>query len=171
MPVQATARYGHREQVSVLELAGELRYQQAPALRSFVDQVLLADGADTVILDLRRLACVDSTGLGLLARVGRATLERHARRAVILRPPQEVALCLRAAAFEVLFLVLDEPPFDAEVALAEVPLAAGAEAPLLGGVVLDAHRDLAELSDGNKAAYADVIATLDAQLEAKRRKS
>jgi anti-anti-sigma factor len=169
MPATATAPrayYGHVDGTFVLKLAGPIRFVAAQALRVVVDGLIAGERAG-VLIDLRSVDVIDSTGMGLLARVGRSSIQ-HGRRASIACADNDVAITLRSAAFDELFVMLEGYPFDDEGAtLAEVPLDAppGTSAELgLGRVILDAHRDLAGVSERNRAAYRDVIAALEADL-------
>lgn len=167
------AYFGHVDSTSVLRLTGPIRFVTAQALRSFVDDLVAGVDHGGVLIDLRGVEVIDSTGMGLLARIGRTSLQRLGRRAVIACPDNDVATCLRSVAFDELFVLLDTYPFEEDAApLAEVPLDAlgGASAELgLGRIILDAHRDLASVSARNLEAYRDVIAALEADLQAAQR--
>ena len=160
----------HSDRTTVLRLEGPLRYTTARALRKVVDDALARAPTELVILDLRATTFVDSTGLGLVARMGRLALARSGRRAVMVSPAKDVMTILLSAALNVLFVLVDEPPFGAPSELAEAPL--GSENDQgdgsLGRVVLDAHRDLAALSAKNRAEYRDVISALEAELASAR---
>lgn len=162
------AFYGYIDQSPILALKGQVRYVNARALRGFIDDMLMRQNDGTIIIDLRELEAIDSTGLGLLAHVGRATLQRG-RRAVIVCGVRDIMTCLRSVAFDTMFLIVDEWPFDAEANLAEVPLENHDPIPdIMGRVMLDAHRDLAELSEENRRSFADVISALEADLKIER---
>jgi anti-anti-sigma factor len=158
--MHSQASFGRRDGVCVFALRGAIRYPQARALRRFVDEVVLPADCDTVFLDLSSVEAIDSTGMGLLARIGRATLERHGRRAVLVRPSREVLPGLLAASFDVLFHLTEELPFDPQLELHDVPLAAEA-GPSLALVMRDAHQALAELAEKNRAAFAEVLTALE----------
>jgi anti-anti-sigma factor len=144
-----------------LVLKGQVRYLTARAVRAFIDDLLVQRG-DTIIIDLRELESIDSTGMGLLAHLGRATLE-HGRRAVIVCGVHDVMTCLRSAAFDTLFVIVERWPFAEEAMVSEVPLDDGDLLPdIMGRLMLDAHRDLASLSEENRQAYAGVISALEA---------
>jgi anti-anti-sigma factor len=169
----ARAFFGRADETLVLRLFGPIRFRSVRELRRFVDDVVAHDGGgdDGVSLDLRGVDMIDSTGLGLLARVGRLSLEQRGRRAVIVCPDNDVATSLRSAAFDQLFLMLDEYPYRdsapfTEIAL-EPPDGGSAGEPELGRMILDAHRDLAAISERNLEVYRDVIAALEADLGGK----
>lgn len=161
------AFFGHIEHSMVLALTGQVRYMTVRALRGFVDDLLANNSNDTIILDLRELESIDSTGMGLLARLGRTTLERG-RRSVIVCAVRDVMTCLRSAAFDKLFIIVEKWPFDSETVLAELPLENKDPQPeVMGRLILEAHRDLASLSDENERAFSSVISALEDEIERK----
>jgi anti-anti-sigma factor len=168
------AYYGHVDGTLVLRLSGPIRFVTCQALRGFVDSLRGGDGED-VLIDLRDVQTIDSTGMGLLARIGRSSLESRGRRAAIACPGNDIATTLRSAAFDTLFTMLDAYPFDDhDATFAEMPLGAGepdagSDAQIsLGRVILDAHRDLASMSEHNVEVYRDVIAALETELRTTR---
>ncbi len=162
--------FGHVDHTAVLTFQGQIRHVAAGALRSFVDEVVAADEADTVVIDLSGVEFLDSTGMGLLARIGRHSLEDHGRRAVIVCPDNDVAITLRSACFDKLFVMTEYFPFEHPAQLFDVPLSPplgeGAET-AQGRVILEAHQDLSSLGEQNREAFKDVIAALEADLERK----
>lgn len=165
------AFFAHSDGMAVLRLEGPVRYTTARALRAFVDEALARDPLERLFVDLRATTYVDSTGLGLIARMGRLALSRSGRRAVIVSPDTDVLTVLRSAALSVLFVMMEEPPLELPTELEEIPLGATEKADRdgnLGRVILDAHRDLAALSSKNRDEYRDVIAALEAELASAR---
>lgn len=170
MEGQATVRvlYGRDDRVALLALRGSIRFVAARQLRKVLDAIAGLDGCDMAVIDVREVTVIDSTGLGLLARLGRSALRSLGRRAVLVCPDDDLATSLRSAAFDELFVMVDHLPFDLSVELVELPLEQDAPATsALGRVILDAHRELSSLSDENRRAYADVIAALEADLREK----
>lgn len=165
---QPRAFFGHQNQSLVLVLKGQVRYLTVRSLRTFIDAFAARECEGTMIIDLRELEAIDSTGMGLLARLGRRTI-RRGRRSVIVCANQDVMTCLRSAAFNTLFILEEEWPFDEEAEVIEVPLAIEEVQPdIMGRFILEAHQDLAALSDENHSTFAGVIAALSADLERKR---
>ncbi len=158
------AFYGQTLDAAVVVLRGRVEYAAAAPLRAFFDGVDVATPGRTVVVDLTAVGAIDSTGMGLLARLGRRTLE-HGRRAVLVCDDEDVTICLRSAAFDRLFMLVAEWPLDEWPELREVPIDARAVLPGdLGRLMLQAHRDLAELSEENQASFAGVIAALAAEV-------
>jgi anti-anti-sigma factor len=159
------AYHGCLNQSPILVLSGHVRYIAVRALRSFIDELMATETHDTLVIDLRHLQAIDSTGMGLLARLGRSTLVRG-RRSVIVCAVHDVLTCLRSAAFDKLFIIVEQWPFDQEPLLTEIPLESqDLEPAIMGRFILDAHRDLACLSRENQETFADVIAALETELQ------
>lgn len=158
---------GYIDESLVLVLQGHVRYMTARSLRTFLDALLEQDANETVVIDLRGLDSIDSTGMGLLARVGRITLN-HGRRSVIVCPSHDVMTCLRSASFDTLFIMTDYWPFEREPHLSEVPLESRSPlSDVMGRVMLEAHRELAAMSEENRLAFSGVVAALEADLNRK----
>ena len=162
----ARAFHGLRDHVSVLKLEGQLRYPHAHALRRLADDLLAEEQIETVLLDLRGVELIDSTVLGVLARMGRANLERRGRRAIVVCAPGEVATCLLSSALDTLFAMVDDYTFEPSVSLVEVPIEPpkGVLEAKLGQLMLEAHRDLSAVNPRNSQAFQDVISALESEL-------
>lgn len=162
-------RYGRNADAIAIVLEGRVHYAFTGRLRTLFDEIAERVTHEILLVDLRLLEAIDSTGMGLLARLGRTALE-HGRRAVIVCTDDDVAICLRSAAFDELFVFSDQWPIEETLPLAEVPLGTGEWTPeQVGRVMLDAHRDLAALSEQNRRSFADVISALEAECELRNR--
>ncbi len=162
------AFYGRVDQSPILVLTGHVRYVTVRALRAFIDELVAQEANDPLVIDLRALEAIDSTGMGLLARLGRNTLQ-HGRRSVIVCSVRDVMTCLRSAAFDKLFIIVENWPFDQEASVTEIPLESKDMQPaIMGRFILDAHRDLASLSEENQETFAGVIAALETELNRER---
>lgn len=165
-PEPFKVRYGKNPDAIAVALEGRVHYAFTARLRTLFDELAGRLHNETLLVDLRLLEAIDSTGMGLLARLGRASL-RRGRRGVIVCSNDDVSICLRSAAFDELFVFLGEWPFEESMPLGEVPLGGGDWSPeQLGKVMLEAHRDLASLSERNRQSFAAVISALEAECEA-----
>lgn len=144
----------------VLKLAGPITYVVAPALDALVDEMLRSSFA-TVIVDLTACERIDSTGLGLVARIGAFTLDWRGRRAVIACAPGDIATALESVCFDQVFDIVGMPP--APASLREVVGAPSARG--LGEVIVDAHKELMAINEHNRRLFADAVAALERELE------
>ncbi len=156
--------YGLLDDLPILALKGQVRYMNAHGIRGFIDDLLAQAIDGPMVIDLRELEAIDSTGLGLLAHVGRTTLTRG-HRTVIVCSARDIMVCLRSVAFDTMFRILEEWPFPTEAEMAEVPWDERNPVPdIMGRFILEAHRDLAGLSEENRRSLEGVISALEADL-------
>ncbi|MFO0599556.1 MAG: STAS domain-containing protein [Myxococcaceae bacterium] len=159
-------RFGRSDNTTWLKFEGPIRYTEAREVKSFLEREVVPQMTDTMVIDLREVDSVDSTGLGLLATIGKCSLSRHSRRAVIVCPEGNVAQCLRAMQFDKLFTFTEALEQPREVVLQPVALQTGHE-PLVS-VMLGAHEELASLDDRNKARFNDVVDVLQQAVKRRR---
>ncbi|MBE2252072.1 MAG: STAS domain-containing protein [Myxococcus sp.] len=152
-------RYGHHDELSWLSFEEPIRYTECRELKAFLDQVVIPEMADTMVIDLRDVPSIDSTGLGLLASIGRHSLDHLSRRAVILCPEGQVSQTLKAMQFDKLFNFTSTLEKPAELRLAPVEVCAKAEP--LATVMLEAHKELSEVDERNKQRFSDVVEVLE----------
>jgi len=159
-------RYGHRDQLSWLSFEEAIRYTECRQLKAFLDQVVIPEMGDTMVIDLRNVPSIDSTGLGLLASIGRHSLEHFSRRAVILCPEGQVAQCLRAMQFDKLFTLTNVLDVPEELPLA--PVAAPPKTEPMANVMLNAHKELSDVDEQNKSRFHDVVEVLEQAVKKQR---
>jgi anti-sigma B factor antagonist len=91
----------------VIVIGGELDLASAPRLDEEV-QTALSSEAETLILDLRELAFMDSTGLSVLVRAHQAA-EDAGRRLIVVQGPAQVARLLSLTGVAERLTVVDSP--------------------------------------------------------------
>jgi anti-anti-sigma factor len=72
---------------AVIALTGELDLASSPALEEELAKVFTSD-AQTVVIDLRQLDFMDSTGLSILVRAHHSAIADQRRLALVKGPPQ-----------------------------------------------------------------------------------
>ena len=77
-----------KDQATVIAVSGELDLASSPALQEELDRVSASD-ATLLIIDLRELDFMDSTGLSVLVRAHQRA-EEQGRRLAMVKGPQQV---------------------------------------------------------------------------------
>jgi anti-anti-sigma factor len=95
------------DRAAVIAVIGELDLASAPALEEELERVA-ANGANLVIVDLRSLDFIDSTGLGLLIKAHRRA-EAAGRRFAIVRGQSQVQKLLGVTGIEQRLTLVDSP--------------------------------------------------------------
>ena len=96
-----------QDQATVITVAGELDLASSPALQEELDRVAASDSR-LVIIDLRELDFMDSTGLSVLVRAHQRA-EEHGRRLAMVKGPQQVQRLLSLTGVADRLTVVDSP--------------------------------------------------------------
>ncbi len=150
---------GQRDGVCVLKLEGELRLSLAPTLAAFVDRIGVAKEIARIVIDVTAAQCIDSTMLGLLAKIALRSQEVLNAVPVIVSDQDDITRVLQSMGFEDLFLITSntEASFNGG---GELPSQLASEE-VLREQVIDAHRVLMSLNDANEEAFRDLVESLE----------
>ena len=147
------------EGVDVLRFVGEIRHSMAPALESCLER-LLAERPVGVIIELGEARIIDSTCLGLLARMA---LKRGAQgfgKVRIISPRADITEVLRSMSFDRLFDIVGDMPFG-PLEERELETAVGSDEDALLATMLGAHRTLMALNERNRLQFKDVVEIME----------
>lgn len=165
MEPDGRAFFGVGANCAVFRFEGSIRHTMAQGLELFVDEALAAGGFETAVIDLRQTTLIDSTGIGLLARIGNHTLSRLGRRTVLICEVGDVDRSLRAVDFDQVFELVVSPPVELPP-LEAIPIAdlARRSRRTHGRVVLDSHHDLMAISQRNRRAFEAIVGALEREV-------
>ena len=162
--------YARFDNVYVLKFVGSIGFTDqwtfplSKSLRLFVDRLLGQDDYENIVVDLTECEGMDSTNLGLLAEVGRLSVDRFGRKASILVPASSRMMRnLKITGFDTLFTILDvEAPIRGnleqlrEVSDSELSVAR---------MLLEAHQALSDMNDKNRTMFKDVLEALESDID------
>jgi len=162
--------YGGHEGVHVIKFVGDVRGTSGDALRvasdvdAYLCERLHAPDSRALVIDLAETTAIDSTHLGILARVAAAYRELHAVKPIVVASDAKITQLLHTMGFDSLFEVAPAPVGGArDTALEPVPEAAARGD--ASNIVLDAHRALSDMNESNAAAFKDVLELLESQCD------
>lgn len=107
MPSAFHVEVRNENHAAVIAVSGELDLASAPTLEHELQQAESSD-AEVLILDLRQLEFIDSTGLGLLVKAHRRS-EESGRRFAVVRGSSQVQRLLELAGLEQRLELVDSP--------------------------------------------------------------
>lgn len=142
----------------VLKFVGDIRLNLAPTLNGFLQQIG-RQREKAVVLDLTETTCMDSTSLGLLAKIAIASKAILNVQPTIVTSNPDVTRIVRSMGFEQIFIIIDHAIHTCDEAL-ELPTHVMSEE-LLREQVLDAHRTLMTLSKHNEECFCDLVDALE----------
>jgi anti-anti-sigma factor len=169
-----SGRVTHAESdgVHVLRYFGRVDYVLAPAIRRYADDLVRHGGVRRWIFDLTKAEILDSTNLGLLARLAGRTGDGQGevQRSVIVSTSDDINSVLRSMSFDQIFQIVTDAGADlyAEDDVSGAETSASPSPNEIGDTMLDAHRALMALSESGRLQFQDVVAALEAELSPAR---
>ena len=147
--------YAHRGDDWVLRVQGPLRYTNANAVDRFLDDLFAEQHPASVCVDLNDATAIDSTGIGLLAKIANG-MERagHGRPIVFSENPEINELLTSVCLDDVCRIVPGLPPTGEPAE--PIPATTPSESEL-ARTITDAHRLLCSLSESNRAQFQSVV--------------
>lgn len=146
----------------VLKLRGDVRVPICTSLESFVEQrVLSDDNLRAVLIDLTETEAIDSTALGLLARIAVALQSRQMGRPIILCINPDIQRILVSMGFDQVFRILQTTAALRD-RLDEMPMDCLSEDEVTQRVI-DAHRTLMSLNESNQQSFRSLVDALESE--------
>ena len=143
----------------VLKFSGDIRYTICAPLSAFIKQLALQSGYDDVLIDLTDTVGIDSTNLGLLARIANLVQDRFHHKTTLVSTNSNVNRTLDTMGFYDVFNIDDK--YDSTAAGGSALPPAAQQEQETADAILQAHRTLSELNDANREMFRSVVEALE----------
>lgn len=150
---------GDHDGIYVLKFLGDVRVTLCATVDAFLRSLLGRDDFRSVLVDLTDTEGIDSTSLGLLAKLSIETQRRFDLVPTLVSTNPDITRVLRTMGFDDIFHIIEEPLSDAGQ-LGELPTLETDEDDVRQRV-LDAHRVLMNLNDENRESFRDLVSALE----------
>lgn len=147
--------------IYVLKFIGEVRLNLCSTLDQIIEEMFSNPEFRTVVVDLTETEVIDSTTLGLLAKIAMASEERSHFLPTLITTNPDVTRIIHSMGFDRIFLIVREPARDPEE-LEEIPLMRASEQEVRDKV-LDAHRTLMSLNHHNQEEFQNLVRALECE--------
>ena len=154
---------GQRDGVYLLKLLGDVRVTLCISAEGFFDRMFKDPDFQSVLVDLSAATGIDSTSLGILAKLSIGTQQRFGLVPTLVVTSSDLERVLRSSGFSDVFHLVTEPLERVEQ-LGELPPSQLGEDALRQRVI-DAHKTLMGLNERNQHAFQDLVAALEAEDE------
>jgi anti-anti-sigma factor len=158
--------HAEKEGFHVLRYFGRVDYMLATSINRFADRIIQKGRVGGLIFDLTEAENLDSTNLGLLARIAERVRTAGGGRSVIVSTSDNINCVLRSMSFDQIFEIVTDPTDFSAVDEDEIDAVPQSQEELLN-TMLDAHRTLVSLSDADRLQFQDVVACLESELKEK----
>jgi len=153
--------YARYEGTYVLKLIGDIRVALCGSLDTFVGKMFTDKRLNSVLIDLTDARLLDSTALGVLAKISVHMQRQFQQKPVIISTRTDITRVLNSMGFSRVFDIIDEEPVI-ERGLVELPRTEESVREMCTKV-LEAHRVLMSLNEKNKETFKSVVATLESE--------
>ncbi len=155
-------QYAEHNGTYVLKLRGDVRVPICTSLETFIEDHLLNDKRlRAVMIDLTETDSIDSTALGLLAKIAVALRELNLGKPIILCLSSDINRILASMGFDEVFRILQTTAALRD-RLDELPDEVLSEAEVTQ-CVIDAHRTLMGLSESNQQTFRSLVDALESE--------
>ncbi len=152
-------RYAIQDGSFVLKCIGDVRLSYCSVLNDTIEQKLGGGRFQSVIIDLTGVQSIDSTTLGLLAKLSMLSRENFGMLPTLASTNPDVSQQLDAMGMARVFNIVHTPAPCPEC-LTDLPEQPQSEE-VVRERVLEAHRILMELNDSNREEFRDLVSILE----------
>lgn len=152
-------QFAESEGTYVLKLIGEVRLNLSSSLESFFQIMFEELGFRSVIVDLSEVETIDSTSLGMLAKLSILARKRINQRPVLISPLPDITRILTSMGFERIFIIVEDAG-NQNSEYRAIEREDGSEESTRARV-LDAHRVLMSLNEYNREAFSDLVKQME----------
>lgn len=145
----------------VIKFVGDVRVPLCASLEGFLERMFGDTELNSVLIDLSDTVAIDSTALGLIAKIAVFLRERVGKKPVILSTNPDVNRILGSMGFDRVFLMLDRAPATTDE-MEELVLSEPSQQELTRHVI-EAHRVLMGMNEKNKATFRDLVEALESE--------
>lgn len=145
--------------VYVIRLIGDVRLTLCVSFDSFIEKMFSDERFVSVVFDLTGAEAIDSTTLGLMAKISLLARDRFDLVPTVVSNNPSIDRLLKTMGFADIFCIVAEGAAD--IANAETLCVDCDNEKEVKQRVLEAHRILVGLNPSNQEAFNDLIATLE----------
>ncbi len=151
--------FAEREGVHVLKFVGDVRVTLGPTINSFLKKLSQCENFRSMVIDLSETTGIDSTSLGLLAKISLNTQETFEAKPTIISPNEDITRILISMGFDQVFILLRELVTECGQG-GELPVEIMSESTLREQVI-EAHKVLMSLNEKNHDEFRDLVDALE----------
>lgn len=145
----------------VLKFVGDVRITLCTILDKALEHMLSHKGFRSIMVDLTEADGIDSTSLGLLAKLSIQARKRFGLIPTIISSNEDINRILLSMGFDKVFVIINSHHEGTQL-LRDLPKIECSEQAVKERV-LAAHRDLMSLNESNRMIFHDLVRTLEGE--------
>jgi len=152
------ADYKH---MALLKFVGEVRVVMSSTLDNYCNNLYRRGILDAMVVDMSETRSIDSTALGMLAKMSIQLRNRFNVMPTIVSPNPDITRILRSMSFDVICNIVSSLPKQ-QTQYSELKMQMESEATVRDKVI-DAHLTLMAMSEQNRLEFQDLVSALKQQ--------
>jgi len=145
--------------IYIIKMTGDVRLTLCISFDQFIDVMLAAPNFSSVLFDLSDAEAVDSTTLGLMAKISLLAQEKRNITPVILATNASIKRILDTMGFADIFRIVDK--LDVDIAPEKPLTEVECGEQQVKEKVLEAHKILMGLNEQNRETFKNLVAMLE----------
>ena len=156
-------QFAENENFYLIKMSGNLKYTGSGGFDIFIENIFSKIENKAVVIDLTEAQYLDSTNLGILAKIADTMLSDFEQKTTIISSNPDITTLLTNIGFDDYFTILDECP-DTSTVLSDISeMVTGNRSMAL--MMLEAHKSLMELNNDNKNVFSSVVDLLEKEVQ------
>lgn len=147
--------------IYLLKFIGEIRLNLCSTLDNLIESMIEDPNFRTLVVDLTETDIIDSTTLGLLAKIAMAAEKRSHFLPTLVSTNPDITRIVLSMGFDRIFIIVREPASRIEQ-LEEIPVLKASEGQVRDKV-LDAHRVLMSMNRKNQEEFRNLVRALECE--------
>jgi len=154
--------HGTYNGVQVLRYVGDIRYTLSLSLDSYIKGLLSNRELRGFVADLTATDAIDSTNLGILARLARSMQRSQLPKVTLISNRPAINEVLEGMGFDRVFCIVPESESELEK-LREIPVTLSDDGAMMR-LLLESHLALMEMNEHNRKMFRDVVEAVEKEL-------
>ena len=152
-----------KDDVCVIKLVGDIRVTICSSIDNYIEKVFATSFPyKNILIDLMETEAIDSTSLGLLAKMSLYAQKKFAIKPTIFSTNPSITKLLEGVGFSQIFNIETEFCFDFNNARRkELKVSESCNEKKVRDKVIEAHKVLMSLNNENRAAFRELVSTLE----------
>ncbi len=153
---------GDHNGVYMIRFEGDVRVTLSGSFDHYLDAILKDKNLVSVLVDLSQAVAIDSTSLGVLAKLSIAVQKGRGKLPTLVCSAPDILRILHNMGFDDIFAIVDDG-YETTQNLAELPLATDLDQDDLRKQVIEAHKTLMAMNQHNHDTFRDLVTALEAE--------
>lgn len=150
--------------IEVIKFVGDVRVILGPTISRLLNNIGTDESVKSIVIDLRETTSIDSTSLGLLAKIALKSNQLFGSKPILVSTDDDVNRVIASMGFSQVFVLVNQMPTDC-CPEGELPTEVASE-DVMRDQVLEAHKVLMSLNEKNFDSFCDLVDALEKEKSA-----